>query len=224
MEIVDFFFPKRCLGCGREGRYLCKECIRKIPFAQPICPYCKHPSIDGATHTNCVRKLGIDGLTSVWEYEGIIRKSILALKFKYATEIGKEISDYLISSLSRIVLPDVHFLTPIPIYWYKENLRGFNQSAELGKSVSQAMNWEFVPDLLIKNKPTPSQVELPRDARRKNPIGSFLLNPIRKSLILNLDSVFLFDDVFTTGSTLFEAAKVLKRAGARKVLGLTVAR
>lgn len=224
MEIADFFFPKTCLACGREGRYLCKECVGKIPFAQPICPYCKHPSIDGATHANCVRKLGIDGLTSVWEYEGIVRKAVLSLKFKYATEIGKEISEYLISSLSGMVLPDVHFLTPIPIYWYRQNLRGFNQSFELGKIVSQAMNWEFAPDLLVKSKSTFSQTELSRNARRKNLIGSFSLKPVHKSLVLNFDSVFLFDDVFTTGSTLFEAAKVLKRAGVRKVWGLTVAR
>ena len=223
MGILDFVFPKSCFGCGREGRYLCLNCIAKCLPVKPICPYCKHLSIDGATHINCVKKLGIDGLTSVWEYEGVIRKAILSLKYKYATEIGNEISDYLIDSLRVKTLPSVQCLTPIPIYWYRQNTRGFNQSLEIGKRVADSMNLRFIPDLLIKNKSTVSQIELSGEKRRKNLQGSFSLYP-HNSSFTTPNSVFLFDDVFTTGSTMMEAAKVLKRSGVEKVWGLTIAR
>lgn len=224
MGIIDFVFPKSCLGCGRGGRYLCQVCIDKAPRAQAICPYCKHPSIDGLTHVNCAKRYGLDGLTSIWEYEGVIRKAILALKYKYATEISNEISEYMVSSLLSLVLPPVHNLVPIPIYWYRQNTRGFNQSIELGGKLAENLRLIFIPDLLIKSISTAPQVELSGEARRKNLKNVFILNPIHKSLAGNLDSIILFDDVFTTGSTMFEAAKVLKRGGVKKVWGLTIAR
>ena len=224
MAILDFIFPKTCLGCGREGKYICGNCLSKVPNARPICPYCKHPSIDGLTHVNCSSKLRLDGSLSVWEYESVIRKAILALKYRYATEIGNEISDYLISSLPTLVLPTVHYLTPIPIYWYKENTRGFNQSLEIGRAVAGAMDWKFIPDLLIKKQSTISQAELGGKARRQNLKGAFAVNPTHKSIINGLESVVIFDDVFTTGSTIKEAALVLKKNGAKGVWGLTITR
>ena len=220
MGILDFVFPKNCLVCGKEGRYICEECIKKVPRAREICPYCHHYSINGRTHFNCIRKLGLDGLTSIWEHEGIIRKAILALKYKYATEIGKEISEYTIASVGGLTLPSAHILTPIPIYWHKQNTRGFNQSIELSGNIAENLRLKFVPDLLIKKVSTAPQAGLSRGERQTNLKGSFILN---KNLEVP-DSALLFDDVFTTGSTLFEAAKVLKKGGVKKVWGLTITR
>ena len=224
MNLLDLVFPKTCLGCGRPGSYICQDCLAKVRFAQPICPYCERASIDGVTHVKCQRKLGIDGLVSVWEYEGVIRKAILALKYKYATLIGRELSNCFLSAIrsqnNRYNIPNVSSFVPIPIYWHRQNVRGFNQSIEIGKSVAGAMNLKFVPDLLIKNQPTVSQVELKGDERRQNLKGVFTLN-----LKVQIpDSVLLFDDVFTTGSTIREAGKVLKRTGVKRVWGLTIAR
>jgi ComF family protein len=224
MGILDFVFPKTCLDCGKEGKYLCPNCIAKVPLAGSICPYCKHPSIDGVTHVNCRKKFGIDGLISIWEYEGVVRKGILSLKYKYATEIGNELSGHLIDSLRAKVMPAVQYLTPIPVYWYRQNTRGFNQSLEVGRKVAELMNWKFIPDLLVKNKPTVSQVELSGEKRRKNLTGVFVVNTIFRSTLSDFRSVVIFDDVFTTGSTMTEAAKVLKRGGVEKVWGLTIAR
>ena len=84
------------------------------------------------------------------------------------------------------------------------------------------MGWKFIPDLLIKNRSTTSQVELSVKERKQNLKGVFSLNP---SYVLSPNSsILVFDDVFTTGSTLKEAAKVLKHAGIKKVWGMTIAR
>ena len=227
MSILDLVFPKTCLGCGRSGGYICLECVAKVRLAQPICPYCERASIDGITHVRCQKKFGLDGLISVWEYEGVIRRAILALKYKYATSIASLLNRLVVEKLrtpdSKFIIQDSSILVPIPIHWHRQNVRGFNQSIEIGKSISEAMNWKFMPDLLIKKQPTISQVELRGDERRQNLKNVFFVNPLY-SPFTNHHSLIIFDDVFTTGSTLREAAKVLKRAGVQKVWGLTIAR
>ena len=167
----------------------------------------------------------MDGLTSIWEYEGVIRKAILALKYKYALEVGRELcgkfAEYIENST--YIMPKSGVLVPVPMYWHRQNVRGFNQSIEVGMSIAEFLGCKFEPNLLVRTKSTVSQVELSGDARRKNLKGVFSLSS-HNSLFLIPDSVLLFDDVFTTGSTLKEACKVLKRVGVKKVWGLTIAR
>lgn len=198
--------------------------MAKVELAKPICPCCEKASIDGLTHIKCARKLGLDGLISIWEYEGVVRKAILALKYKYSLEVGCELAAVFLKYLnnSRFVIPDSATLVPIPLHWYRENFRGFNQSNLLGREIAEAVGWKFEPNLLVKRKSTISQVELAGEARRQNLRGVFALSP--DISVSQYPNILLFDDVFTTGSTLSEAAKVLKRAGAQKVWGLTVSR
>lgn len=221
MFITDLFFPKTCIGCGRVGMYICAVCIHKISHTPVVCPYCKKPSIDGTTHACCRRKFGIDGLSSVWKYEGVVKKGISALKYKYATKVGEELTGYLIDELPKFIFPSVNCLVPVPVFWHKQNTRGFNQSIELGGKIAENLRLKFIPDLLVKKIPTVPQATLSGKARRRNLQGSFVLRS-HNSLYVP-DSVLLFDDVFTTGSTLFEAAKVLKKGGVNKVWGLTIA-
>lgn len=222
MSVIDLIFPKICLGCGKGGFYICPNCASKMVLSSLVCPYCEKASIDGITHVKCARKFGLDGLISIWKYEGIIRKALISLKYKYATEVGKEITHYLLLILNKMFIPPAFCLAPIPMFWYKQNIRGFNQSVELGKEVANCINCKFVPDLIIKKRSTISQVELKGNERRRNLRNVFSLNPNYN--LDDLNSVILFDDVFTTGSTLMEAARVLKKAGVQKVWGLTIAR
>ena len=94
---------------------------------------------------------------------------------------------------------------------------------EIGKRVAENLGWRFIPDLLIKRKATPSQAELKKEDRAINLSGSIVLNPVRKFIISNFNSIILFDDVYTTGSTIKEACRVLKKGGAKEVWGLTLA-
>lgn len=225
MDLLNLIFPKTCLGCGREGKYLCDTCLEKLKILKPVCPYCEKLSIDGFTHIKCHKVYGLDGLTSIWDYEGAIKKAILAFKYKYATEVGKELNGRIVDWLIRNkeLVPNVQCLVPVPIHWYRENVRGFNQSEEIGREVAEKLGWDFKHDLLIKKKSTNPQAQLTVAERKQNLQGVFSLNP-NYSLSTIGCSLILFDDVFTTGSTLKEAAKVLKRAGVIKVWGLTIAR
>lgn len=226
MNLLDLLFPEACLSCGKNGTYICNECVALVGLSKPVCPNCEKASIDGVTHAKCLKKLGLNGLFSIWNYEGVIRKAILAFKYKHSLAIGSQLANIFYKYLKSFlfILPKPAVLVPIPIFWYRQNLRGFNQSEEIGKILSERAGIKFEPNLLIKKKTTIPQVELKGRARRKNLEGVFSLNPERKSSILGVETIILFDDVYTTGSTLLEATKVLKRSGVKRVWGLTVAR
>ncbi len=225
MGLFNLIFPDKCLICGEEGRYLCPDCLSKVNTPKPICPVCLRPSIDGITHSKCATPQSLDGLTCLWKYEGIIRKAILALKYKFASEIAKELGNLASKKIAdNNFFPTKSVLIPIPLFWYRQNWRGFNQAEEIGKILAKKMNWKFLPDLLIRKKNTLSQTELSREKRGENVRGIFSLNSKYQPLSINHYSLILFDDVWTTGSTLKEAGKVLKRKGFQKVWGLTLAR
>lgn len=228
MGILDLFFPKTCLGCGRSGQYICENCIKKVKTPKPVCPECLKPAIDGMTHSKCLRPLGLNGLISLWNYDGVVRKAILALKYKLALEIAGELSIHAFGAFqahsSYRIIHNSFALAPVPLYWYKKNFRGFNQSEEIGKRVAGIAGWKFEPNLLIRKMLKVPQTDLTREKRLSNIRGVFEVNSSSYALSTMDYPLILFDDVWTTGSTLREAAKVLKRAGAEKVWGLTLAR
>jgi len=159
---------------------------------------------------------------TIFKYEGVIRKAIISLKYKYSTDIAEELATHLTRVLKRENINlDEACLVPIPLHWYRYNFRGFNQSEVVGRLIAKKMDWKFIPDLLIRNKSTVPQVQLTGSARRKNLRGAFVLNPV---CVLHSTYYILFDDVLTTGSTLLEASKVLRAGGAKRILCLTIAK
>lgn len=225
MGLIDILFPKKCLSCGSEGRYACTNCIEKLPTFKQLCPYCEKASVDGITHIKCLKKLSIDAVYTLWPYQGVVRTAILKLKYRFATQIAEELAENMVSRLRNVpVFPENSVLVPIPLYFLKENFRGFNQSELIGEILAKKMGWEFKPDILIRKKMRQAQTQLKGDERIKNIRGVFAFNKNYQSPITNYQSLILFDDVSTTGSTLKEAAKVLKRNRARHVWGLTIAR
>ena len=222
MGIVDIIFPTTCLECGKEGKYICDSCLAKIGKARLFCLECHKSSIDGATHAKCRKKFSIDFAYSPWDYDGVVRRAILKLKYNYAYKIAEELATHLIEKIEdeTPILPDKAILIPIPLHKLRQNLRGFNQTEKVGKIISERFGWIYDHDLLVRIKKTSPQTELKGSNRATNLLGAFSARP--KSKIYNSTYV-LFDDVLTTGSTLKEAGKVLKRRGVKVVWGLTIA-
>ncbi len=224
MKFLDILFPKKCLNCGLGDKYICEKCIAKVSILNQICPYCEKSSIDGFTHVVCRKKFRLEGVFSLWRYEGVIRTAILNLKYKFATQIACELSYLMVSRLKKFpFFSEKIILVPVPIYWLRENFRGFNQSQLIGKIVSKNLNWIFYSDILFRQKLRQPQTNLDKDERRENIKGVFLINKKYQEFIKD-KKVVLFDDVYTTGSTLKEASKILKKGGAKVVFGLTIAR
>lgn len=219
MGIIDFLFPVTCLECGKEGKYLCKSCVSKIIKAKQFCLECHKPSIDGATHSKCKRKMSIDFTYSLWDYSGVVRKAIVNLKYRFAYRIADEIAEYFIDNIKEtFFLPKSAVLIPIPLHKSRYKWRGFNQAELLGEAIAKKMNWYFDP-ILTRSKKTQPQTTLRGKERASNLTGAFsALSFIDRGL-----PYILFDDVLTTGSTIKEACRTLKRKGLKNVLGLTIA-
>lgn len=224
---LDFFFPRACLGCGRwENTYLCADCVNFLkPQDQPICPYCFKPAIGGQTHFSCCSKWGLDGLTAVFSYQGLVKKVIQQFKYQYQTDLVEVMVELILSFVGedkgfvRFASQENVALAPTPLHWLRFNWRGFNQAEILGKILAHKLNIGFLADLLVRQKYTRPQSRFKKQQRLENIKGAFKIN--RRTAV---KSVILFDDVWTTGATLKACAQVLKRNGVEKVWGLTLAR
>ena len=229
---LDLFFPKKCLGCGEWGDYLCANFFNFIKtIDRPICPLCHRPSIGGMSHPRCQQPWGLDGLTSVFSYQGIIKKAIIKLKYKFVTDLAETILELFLSFIGEDkvftdFLQDKIFLVPVPLHWTRENWRGFNQAELLGKMISQKLEIIILPDLLVRKRFTQPQSKLKKKARQENIKGAFGFNKKKfpNIFLSQHPSILLFDDVWTTGATMKNCAQVLKKNGAKKVWGLTLAR
>jgi len=218
--LLDFLFPRRCLGCGQWGKYFCQECLKKIKLIErQICPVCKKLAIGGKTHPRCQTKYSLNGLVSIFTYQGIIKKAIGKLKYKFITDLAEELIGLTSKHMS---YPKSSILIPVPLHPRRQRWRGFNQAELLGRMLAEKYGWRVQTNLLVRYKHTKPQVDLKGKERKRNIRGAFKITP--KAKIKNLKKVWLFDDVWTTGSTLRECGQVLKRAGAKEVWGLTLAR
>lgn len=162
---------------------------------------------------------------SLWPYKGVIRRAIISLKYKFVKEISSELS-FIASHKTKglfIFQKKAGIITTVPLFWIRKNMRGYNQVDEIGKALSTNFNLGLYQDLVIRRKLREPQVALSEEERAKNIQGVFSLNQKYKSIVRGA-YVIVVDDVYTTGSTLKEVAKVLKRSGVKEVWGFTIAR
>jgi ComF family protein len=195
-----------------------------------ICPVCGRLSPFGQTHPRCYSRFSLTGLISLFDYEGIIRKAIHQLKYRQVTDLLDEFWEIVAQELAgraeelssfHQFLKEKPAVIPIPLFWYKENLRGFNQSSLIGKRLAERYNLDFLNNFLVRRKMTSTQTKLNPKERQKNVKDAFVINSHSS---LPTTNFLLIDDVWTTGATLKAAGNVLKRVGAKKVWGLTLAR
>lgn len=248
MGLLDILFPKRCVRCKRVGDYICADCFARISFdTRLICLVCGKNAIEGLTHPTCLGKYTIDGAFCAVVYKDIVRKLLYQLKYKpYLTDLQPTLIDLMYESLIQQpafmhALTTASVFVPIPLSKKRLRQRGYNQAALLAKGLSQKFGLEVVQGL-ERAKDTKPQYGLSREERGENIKGAFELHPKVNMQYTNdvrhpeLESgsrfrqaqitktVFLVDDILTTGSTLYEAAKVLKKHGFSKVWGVTFAR
>lgn len=225
MKLLDILFPKRCVGCGRLGRYFCDSCTKMIQIIltnEAICPMCGRAALDGKTHPRCQTQYGIDGLTSFFRYNGVVRKGIKAIKYRLTFDVASEFVNLIpgptTHNLFRQGRDGNAVIVPIPLHVSRLRERGFNQAEVLGKFLAGRLNLPMRTDILRRIKKTTPQVEMKdRDKRLKNMTGVFAAGKAAGNIIL-------LDDVFTTGATMRSAGSVLKRAGVRRVWAVTMAR
>ncbi|MCL5434785.1 MAG: ComF family protein [Patescibacteria group bacterium] len=232
-NFLDFIFPKKCVSCKKLGSYLCENCFAYLSFdANSLCLVCDKPSYNGLTHPICRKKYTIDGCFSALSYNKTAQKLIYNFKYKpYLTDLKTVLADLFYESLiqnenfNKELEKGEWAFVPIPLFASKFRKRGYNQAEILAKELSKNFNSKTM-NILKRTRDTKTQVGLSNIDRKLNIKDAFELNSsfIINHLSLKNANIFLVDDVVTTGATLLEAAKILKKAGAKRVIGLTLAR
>jgi competence protein ComFC len=230
MFLLDIFFPKRCVGCGRLGQYICPFCRKlliPIPDTNTMCPVCEHPAFLGITHPRCKGRYTPDGLTSFYTYTTVVKKLVKAVKYSRVTDVSEEFVNtipLMSYNIFRIELqnhPHIS-LIPIPLHWMKLRSRGFNQAEVLGTRLVTRLGISLELGILKRVQNTKPQVSMKnRKERLANMTRAFMVHS--KGNVRGR-SFIIFDDVFTTGATIRAATRMLKEAGASFVWAVTMAR
>ncbi len=148
-------------------------------------------------------------------YAGALRKAIHLLKFKGVKRLALPIA----ALLSELPIPDADALVPVPLHSKKMREREFNQTALIGRHLSRQSGIPLLLDILKKDKATLPQTDVTGKERLKNVKNTFTAgNPVTGLRLI------LVDDVITTGATVYECARVLKKAGAARVTVVALAR
>jgi ComF family protein len=232
MKCIDFIlkivFPPRCLACDIsiiEG-VLCQTCFDGIPrYTTLFCARCgarlpgKNSGAKKICHRNTDYLLGSAG-----PYDDPTLKLLIHhLKFRSVKGAAKPLANLLALYLGNIEIdPGEFILIPLPLSRKRLNQRGFNQAEEIARCLAEHTPRKVRNDILVRSKNTKPQTETTSATeRRQNILGCFSV--IKPEEVRHKD-VIVLDDVTTSGATLGEAARVLKAAGARKIIGLTAAR
>ena len=219
---MDSFFPRRCVGCGRVGDFLCLECLRKLPrLVPPFCPRCGRPQASSIVCPSCwQRPTEIDGIRSLFRFDEVVRKSIHELKYRNLKAISPCLAELLADYLKENPLPG-EALVSVPLHPRRLRERGYNQSSLLARELGKRIDLPVIEDCLIRIKQAQPQVRaVDVEERRSNVADAFVCRDER----VKGKEIILIDDVCTSGATLESCAAVLKNRGATSVWGLTLAR
>ena len=207
-----------CLLCGAESapELLCAACAAELPALPEPCPRCALPSPAGAVCGSCLnRPPHFDTTLALWRYEFPCDRLVQALKYRARLALA----EFFARNLASRPLPEIDLVVPMPLHPRRLAERGFNQALEIARGVARRLGRPIEPRCALRVKNTLPQARLPFDERAKNVRGAFLCK-----LDLSGASIAVVDDVMTTGATLNELARVLKRAGATRVENLVIAR
>lgn len=211
-----------CRLCGGpSARPLCAACdadLTRLPAAR--CPVCALPSPAGQP---CGRCLGTspayDSTLAALEYAFPITRLIQAFKYQHAVGLAATLATYLDEAAAPGANWQIDLLLPMPLARKRLAERGYNQALELARVLGRRRRLAIGVGAVTRERHGPPQAELPWRERRRNIRGAFTAQRRFDGL-----TVGVIDDVMTTGATLDEMARVLKAAGARRVVNWVVAR
>jgi ComF family protein len=231
INLLDFFLPRLCVFCekgvgGEAPAAVCPACEEAITWvASPLCPRCGRvfPVREGGDHLcgPCQTEpppFDRARAAALYDEEGPSSRAIKRLKYGRRLEMLPVMHHWLKRLPCLELVREADLLAPVPLHKSRLRQRGFNQSLLLAQAFPEA---HLERELLTRVRPTPPQTGLTPKERRENVKGAFA---VPRPELVKGKCVLLIDDVFTTGATVRECAKALRKAGARRVDVLTVAR
>jgi len=221
--LLDFLFPCYCVSCGipvsSESNHLCSDCRAELIPLSDGCRCCSSPLEGGECRYCGSRKFYPVRHISVFDYSGVVKNIIHALKFGRLRDVHKAVVPSLAEKIGEII-DEVDIITYVPMSRKKQGARGYNQSLLIGRALSLTAGVPFA-DLLKEKGNSAAQRGLGYTGRFINVIDRYI--PVGNTKFHG-KTVLIVDDVFTTGATVNECARQLLMAGAKQVFSLTVAR
>jgi competence protein ComFC len=228
---ASLLYPATCVVCAanvERAEYLCEDCQQRAPrIAAPFCAKCSEPFPGAITQTfscaNCEhRVLHFDCAVAAYRSRGLVRRLVHQFKYAKHRHLRHPVAGWLRETLHDPRLRDRHFdlIIPVPLHPARQRERGFNQAELLADLLAASTNLPM-RNFLERTRYTTTQTAYDRAGRMENLHGAFRL---RKNRDVRGLHVLLIDDVLTTGSTLSECARVLRKAGAVSVHAATAAR
>lgn len=228
MMAADIIFPRRCPFCdgllpfGRYGP--CDGCAARLNFVgRDFCLKCGKPLTDPRSEYCSACKTSerlFDSGRTLFIYDDLLKHSLSSLKY----ENKREYAEYFGDELARRFAAEMRSggfdaVVPVPVSPDRLRKRGYNQAELIAKRVSLITGIPLRNDILIRVKDTVAQKELGRSARQKNLKKAFKIT----GNVVELETIMVIDDIYTTGATISGIAGVLKEAGVKKVCFFTVA-
>lgn len=232
-RLLHLVLPVECAGCGitladDPVPFFCRSCWAGVtPLSGPACPRCGRPfpspvSLRFSPEHLCgpcrTRRPAYTKAWSLYPYTPPLQDALRLFKYHGKVALADTLGQLLQAS---ILPPRVDLLMPVPIHPARLREREFNQSLLLADRMNRTLRLPLSFDNLIRLRPTPPQTTLSRSARLKNLRHVFA---VRRPDEVRERRILLIDDVFTTGTTVNECAKTLRKAGAADVYVCTLAR
>lgn len=209
-RVLYFLYPKRCIICDKKiyekSSYACEKCLNVIKY------------ITNNISTG-VSQAYFDKLFSLFLYKGVIRKRILDFKFRNNPYLGRLFSE-MMSVFLRNQDITIDVVIPVPVYYKRYLVRGYNQSTILASGISKNISKKLMVNVLLKVRKSAVQSSLGVSQRKNNVINTYGIKNAKNILNKN---VLLVDDIYTTGATVNECSRILKKYGASKVFVVTIA-
>jgi len=232
-SVLDYLFPPYCLLCESRdiyqgGCFICRSCVDSISFiTHPLCSRCGKPFLTQSDRDhlcgNCLTHNSyFTTVRALGTYEGSLGKIVHLLKYKQKFAI-EEVLTLLLDICQHIDINfcSYDFFVPVPLHRSRLRQRGFNQAVVLGNVLRKKHTMPLQRLTLQRTVATPPQVRLRGKERMKNMRNAF---KVKDAALVQNKSILLLDDVYTTGATMNECARVLKKAGALRVDGFVIAR
>lgn len=225
MSLKEYLFPIFCLGCDQEGIIVCKNCFQSISTNGVFCcPVCHVASLGGQVCTRCTAVSSLSSQVALSEYneEALIGKMVRALKYDFIEETLAPITRLLESFLPAHsgLFTTVDSIVAVPLHPRRLAERGYNQAELVARIVGTVLVKPLIkPAKRIRY--TQKQAKLDKAARAHNSEGIFA---VQDPQVVAGQTILIVDDVFTTGATTQSLATTLLAAGARRVVGLSLAR
>jgi ComF family protein len=224
-DLLDLFYPPVCGLCDGKAdianRLVCKSCLDKIVGPKdPYCIECKQLLQQSLRCQHCQKQTM--PIFSLGYHEGDVRTLVHDLKFQglkpLAGPLGYKLAELIYTYDGKL---KIDFIIPVPLHSGRKYQRGFNQAEEIAKAMGHKSGIQVLPEALYLTRRTRQQARLPAAQRYLNVKDAFAVDIDSK--IIYDKTILLVDDVTTTGATLLENTRVLKSAGAKKVVAAVVA-